>query len=106
METFWWILGGSLIGGFVAGSVALMLGGVGGQIKLGRQISTMGDLFTELHGKVEREIKARASSARWSKPDPADALVDELAKAATAHVARPTTPADVLASAKRAGLVR
>lgn len=108
MDGLWLILIGSSVGGFVAGSIALLLGGVGGQLKLQKMLLLMADEIVQVNARVEREIKRRNVDQRHDRGGAGDPMVAELEKIANSGGggARPATPADVMAEARRRGMVR
>lgn len=108
MDSFYAILIGSALGGLVSGVIALLVGGVGGQWRLQKQLFIQGDLIGELHQRVEREVKRANVMTRFTKekPDPlVDALAQQAANAPGSTIA-PRSGTDVLGEARRRGLVR
>lgn len=101
-----WILGGSALAGFAAGSIALLVGGMGVYRLFLRTLRTLADDQDFLNQRFEREIKRRAG-AEGGRPNKADELAqlvfDRAASAARGDdpVARPLSRAEILRRADR-----
>ncbi|MGH2609265.1 MAG: hypothetical protein ACRDHF_09275 [Tepidiformaceae bacterium] len=106
----------ALLGGCFAGVLALVVGGVGGMLETRRAVRNLADMVGDLQVQVQREVKRRAGESRQDQAR-GDKVLDELVRRAQDGSgstiegggytsAPPKTGADVLALARRRGLVR
>ena len=98
------------LGGLLAGLVSLAVGGYGGVRTLQRALAMLADRVEDLDTRITREVKTRAATLAVEAKRGKDDMVEQLV-----HLARhpvepvndtPKNPAQVLAAARRQGLIR
>jgi hypothetical protein len=98
-----------LLGGLLAGCLALVVGGVGGMAQTRRAVLKLADRVEDLDQRITREVKTRAGQATQAARR-GDPVVDQLAQAAQAgggyQPSGPPTGSSILAEARRRGIVR
>lgn len=102
-----WLLAGCLSGGLLAGLVALVVGGIGGAFQLRRSLNSLAEVVEELHLRVEREVKRRASDLGVKARHSEATVEDRVAQLLESRP--PDTPpsrAEILKLGRQRGLVR
>jgi hypothetical protein len=104
-----WMVGGVILAGVGAGVASLAIGGMGARLTTTRILRSLAESVEDLHGRVDREVKRRASEAGVAARGRDAELVELLAaRARTGVPPAPTALTDrsaVRAEAKRRGLM-